>query len=64
MIGREDDRDTAVLNVSTDAATALSVDEIAETARAVLRVRADVRIVPDDTLPEDGRHIEDTRAHD
>ena len=62
VIGREDDRDTAVLSVCTGD-DSVSADEVAETARAVLRVRADVRIVPEDALPDDGRHIEDTRTH-
>ena len=64
MIGREDDRDTAVLQVSPRAGQSAPTDQISETARAVLRVRAEVEVVPEDALPDDGRHIEDIRAHD
>ncbi|MCY3854668.1 MAG: AMP-binding protein [Rhodospirillales bacterium] len=64
MIGREDDRDTAVLQISPRAGQSAPTDQISETARAVLRVRAEVKVVPEDTLPDDGQHIEDIRTHD
>ena len=63
LIGREDDRDTAVLHVVTAAQDPDVVVQISETSRSVLRVRAETKIVAPEVIPDDGRFIEDTRSH-
>lgn len=63
VVGREDDRDTLVLRCEAAAADGGLADALADTARAVLRLRTEVEVAPGGTLPDDGTLIEDTRAH-
>lgn len=63
VVGREDDRDTLVLRCEAASADGGLADAVAETARAVLRLRAEVEVAPAGALPDDGILIDDTRAH-
>ncbi len=62
LIGRERDRDTADLQVAARPGQPVAADAVADTARSVLRVRAAVRLVAEDRIPDDGKYIDDTRA--
>ncbi len=64
VIGRENDLDSAELRVAAPSGETGLSTRIAETARAVLRVRADVKFVSSDALADDNRYIDDTRVHD
>ncbi|MFK7944026.1 MAG: phenylacetate--CoA ligase family protein [Paracoccaceae bacterium] len=57
-VGREDDSDSMVLAVETEAADGAA---IARSLRDILKLRADVRAVAVGSLPNDGKVIDDTR---
>ena len=61
VVSRTNDADVMTLKVETESAAS---DLIAETAREVLKLRAEVDIVPPGTLPNDGKVIDDTRSYD
>ncbi|MEM6971483.1 MAG: AMP-binding protein [Pseudomonadota bacterium] len=61
-VGRSGEQDTLSLAVeTTDAASAAA---LAETARDVLKLRAEVTCVAPGNLPNDGKVIDDTRQYD
>jgi phenylacetate-CoA ligase len=60
VAGRDGEQDTMTVQVE---AVAADPAVIAETVRAVLKLRGDVEIVPPGTLPNDGKVIEDRRSY-
>ncbi len=64
IVGREQDRDRADLQVATRTGQSVAAETLAATARSVLRVRTAVSLVAEDRIPDDGRYIDDTRPRD
>jgi phenylacetate-CoA ligase len=56
--------DTMVLEIECGDAGGASTEAIVATLREVTRLRGDVRLVPPDTLPNDGKVIDDRRRYD
>jgi phenylacetate-CoA ligase len=61
VIGRAAEQDTALLKAETASASGALQKALTETAAGVTHVRCDVVLVPQDSLPNDGKVIADER---
>lgn len=64
VVGREDGRDVATLNCEAGSGAEGLASAIAETLRSVCKVRGRVEIVAPGSLADDGKAIDDIRAHE
>jgi phenylacetate-CoA ligase len=60
VAGREGEQDTMTVQVEAEAADTAAV---AESVRAVLKLRGEVEVVPPGSLPNDGKVIDDRRSY-
>jgi phenylacetate-CoA ligase len=60
VAGRDGEQDTMTVQVEAEAADAAT---IAESVRAVLKLRGEVEVVPPGSLPNDGKVIDDRRSY-
>ena len=64
IVGNIDHKDTLKLLVETSSDNAQFSDLLEELARAELKLRAEIELVNNDSLPNDGLVIEDTRTYE
>ncbi|MBL8672354.1 MAG: AMP-binding protein [Alphaproteobacteria bacterium] len=61
VVSRADEQDVMVLRCETNGGDAALAREVAETLKSVSKVGGNVEFVPADSLPNDGKVIDDTR---
>lgn len=64
VVGSEDHQDTLVLECESGSEVEALGERLAEAVRAVTKLRARIRLVEPDTLPNDGQVIVDGRSYD